>query len=334
MGKNPLLLFSFLAGLLLIPIAFTHAESMAFPNQSADFVTTPVGQDVEVAFGDSLVVTFDSVAVEGQTELVTLTSGPPLPLEFASLPLESDSRYYRMASSASYYDSIEICIAYDQDVFVGGETGLGILYLDDGRWRQVVMSVDTNQNMICGKARSLSTFVIGQSFMCGDANSDLSVDVSDAVYIINYVFAGGSIPLPLESAEVNCDTLIDVSDAVYLINFAFAGGNEPCHDCDDGIERIVITDQTGFDWDVTHAFWQYDLDPDNYNFGLGPYAFTPIINPVFLKPGDVGYPAPHETFRVIGTIVNGNSRAYRVQDLTSVETANDTITNEALLVAY
>mgnify|MGYP006286932989 CR=1 FL=1 len=72
------------------------------------------------------------------------------------------------------------------------------------------------------------------TYICGDANSDQSVDVSDAVFIINYAFAGGTAPDPLESGDVNCDDSVDVSDAVYIINYAFAGGNTPCDTDGDG----------------------------------------------------------------------------------------------------
>lgn len=73
-----------------------------------------------------------------------------------------------------------------------------------------------------------SFYILPGPVKCGDANSDDIVDVSDAVYIINYAFAGGPAPDPEESGDVNCDDGVDVSDAVYIINYAFAGGNAPC----------------------------------------------------------------------------------------------------------
>ena len=69
---------------------------------------------------------------------------------------------------------------------------------------------------------------------CGDANGDTQVNVSDAVAIINYVFAGGNPPDPIELGDVNCDGNCNVSDAVYLINFVFGGGNPPCDTDGDG----------------------------------------------------------------------------------------------------
>jgi CSLREA domain-containing protein len=59
----------------------------------------------------------------------------------------------------------------------------------------------------------------------GDANGDGVVDVADVFYLINYLFAGG--PIPLGRANVNGDSAIDVSDVFYLINYLFAGGPAP-----------------------------------------------------------------------------------------------------------
>ena len=63
---------------------------------------------------------------------------------------------------------------------------------------------------------------------CGDANGNGSVNVSDAQYMVNYVFSGGPVPQPVFACgNPNNDTKVNVSDAVYLINFVFSGGNPP-----------------------------------------------------------------------------------------------------------
>ncbi len=64
--------------------------------------------------------------------------------------------------------------------------------------------------------------------ICGDANNDAAVNISDAVYIINYIFIGGAPPDPLESADANCDAQVNISDAVWIINYIFIGSNAPC----------------------------------------------------------------------------------------------------------
>ncbi len=65
-------------------------------------------------------------------------------------------------------------------------------------------------------------------WLCGDCNGDGSVNVSDAVGIINYVFVNGAEPDPYESGDVNCDAVVNVSDAVYIINYVFVSGSAPC----------------------------------------------------------------------------------------------------------
>jgi subtilisin family serine protease len=73
-----------------------------------------------------------------------------------------------------------------------------------------------------------STQLISFEALCGDANNDRIVNVSDAVFIINYVFMGGDPPYPFASGDVNCDGTCNVSDAVWIINYVFVGGNYPC----------------------------------------------------------------------------------------------------------
>jgi len=68
--------------------------------------------------------------------------------------------------------------------------------------------------------------------MCGDANNDTKVNVADAVWIINYVFAGGMPPLPvLACGDANNDCGVNVADAVWVINYVFAGGFPPGDCC-------------------------------------------------------------------------------------------------------
>jgi hypothetical protein len=65
-------------------------------------------------------------------------------------------------------------------------------------------------------------------YFCGDANSDETANIGDAVYLISYIFKGGPAPDPLEAGDANCDGNVNVGDAVYLIAYVFKGGPEPC----------------------------------------------------------------------------------------------------------
>jgi hypothetical protein len=63
----------------------------------------------------------------------------------------------------------------------------------------------------------------------GDANTDGAIDVADVMYLINYLFIGGSGPCPMEAGDANCDGFIDVADVMYLTNYLFIGGSPPCN---------------------------------------------------------------------------------------------------------
>jgi len=64
-------------------------------------------------------------------------------------------------------------------------------------------------------------------YICGDANGDGEISVSDVVYCINYLFKGGPTPDPIQSADANYDGDVSVSDVVYTINYLFKGGPAP-----------------------------------------------------------------------------------------------------------
>ena len=70
-----------------------------------------------------------------------------------------------------------------------------------------------------------------QVIQCGDADDNAIVTISDAVFLINYIFSGGPAPATLAQADPDCNGIITISDAVYLINYIFSGGPAPCTAC-------------------------------------------------------------------------------------------------------
>jgi hypothetical protein len=67
--------------------------------------------------------------------------------------------------------------------------------------------------------------------LCGDVDSDGSINIADAVYLIRYIFAGGPAPVFGETADSDCDQRLNIADVVYLINYIFNGGTKPCEGC-------------------------------------------------------------------------------------------------------
>ncbi len=68
-------------------------------------------------------------------------------------------------------------------------------------------------------------------FICGDVDGSNQIDITDAVFLVNYIFASGAAPDPLERGDVDCSNQIDITDAVYLVNYIFASGAAPCAAC-------------------------------------------------------------------------------------------------------
>lgn len=57
-----------------------------------------------------------------------------------------------------------------------------------------------------------------QTHAKGDANEDRSIDVADAVTVINVYLTGDSSTVDFGLADANGDGVIDIADAVYIIN--------------------------------------------------------------------------------------------------------------------
>lgn len=66
---------------------------------------------------------------------------------------------------------------------------------------------------------------------CGDANSDGTIDISDCVFLLAYIFSSGTAPgfcnYPLGMGDANGDGTADISDVVYLITMIFTFGPAP-----------------------------------------------------------------------------------------------------------
>jgi len=76
---------------------------------------------------------------------------------------------------------------------------------------------------------------VGCSNLCGDVDNSGMIDIDDAIYLINFVYMGGPMPVPTESGDVNCDGGIDLLDIVRIVNYLFRGGSAPCDTDGDGV---------------------------------------------------------------------------------------------------
>jgi hypothetical protein len=64
-------------------------------------------------------------------------------------------------------------------------------------------------------------------FQRGNCNGNASVDISDAIFFLHYLFTNGADPPCLEACDSNGDLEKDISDAVFVLLFLFTGGRPP-----------------------------------------------------------------------------------------------------------
>jgi hypothetical protein len=85
---------------------------------------------------------------------------------------------------------------------------------EDGR-----RSDETGSFEVCGPA--------GPQFKRGDSNADGSINITDGIFVLNFLFLGGPGPKCRESADPNNDGTINITDGIYILNYLFLGGPAP-----------------------------------------------------------------------------------------------------------
>jgi hypothetical protein len=109
---------------------------------------------------------------------------------------------------------------------VGGTEGNSDLYILRGTATQAAVSSGSSES-----------YVLEHGFwhgycVPGDADMSGNVDIDDVVYLIAYIFTGGTPPAPMDccgDADASCN--VDIDDVVYLIAYIFSGGPVPATAC-------------------------------------------------------------------------------------------------------
>ena len=65
-----------------------------------------------------------------------------------------------------------------------------------------------------------------RTFIRGDANGDASVDLSDAIRLLFYLFSGVTLPC-FAAADLDESSSVELADVVYLLDFEFSDGPPP-----------------------------------------------------------------------------------------------------------
>jgi len=68
-------------------------------------------------------------------------------------------------------------------------------------------------------------------YIIGDPNTDSVTDITDVIFLLNYLFIEGPPPDPFYTGDVTCDGQITIEDVVFLVNYLFVNGPAPPASC-------------------------------------------------------------------------------------------------------
>jgi len=157
------------------------------------------------------------------TVAIDLSNQPP------SITDSSDERLIHSGVTFMYYPTIDdpddpvhsiVYLSYPDWCAIQSDTVVGVA--PDS------MSVETLAVVASDYCNADTLSFMVRVFVCGDTDGSEAVDIDDVVYLINYIFAGGPAPDPLESGDADCSSNVDIDDVVYLISYIFSSGNPPC----------------------------------------------------------------------------------------------------------
>jgi hypothetical protein len=67
----------------------------------------------------------------------------------------------------------------------------------------------------------------GTRFHRGDPNDDGRLAISDAIFVLDYLFSGGREPDCRDAADADNDGSLTIGDGISILGFAFLGGPPP-----------------------------------------------------------------------------------------------------------
>ncbi|MEM7262637.1 MAG: hypothetical protein AAF488_11650, partial [Planctomycetota bacterium] len=67
----------------------------------------------------------------------------------------------------------------------------------------------------------------GVQLLRGDADDSGTVNITDGIFILNFLFLGGASPQCEDSADADDSGAVNITDGIFVLNFLFLGGDTP-----------------------------------------------------------------------------------------------------------
>jgi len=125
---------------------------------------TPAGTNVDIDVTAALPggstawvgVGFDEVLSAGHTSVATSNQGPAPP---AGFQLGKPPVYYDVATTATFSGNVEVCFTWTEGQFHNEKT-IRLQHYEASAWVDVTTSLDTAENVACGRVTSFSPFAL------------------------------------------------------------------------------------------------------------------------------------------------------------------------------
>ncbi len=147
----------------------------------------------------------------------------------AGMVIDSDS--LPIADAIVYlntHETEDTTIASGLYMLTNVEAGFHSITVEHPAYRDTTL---TNFMVNVGGAKDKIIMLFRCGFKAGDSDGNTFINISDVVFVINYIFSGGATPSPIGAGDANCDGQVNISDAVYVINYIFGSGPQPCSEC-------------------------------------------------------------------------------------------------------
>ena len=65
------------------------------------------------------------------------------------------------------------------------------------------------------------------AFRRADADASGSLNITDGIFVLNFLFLGGTTPTCRDAADADDSGSLNITDGIFVLNFLFLGGTSP-----------------------------------------------------------------------------------------------------------
>lgn len=131
-------------------------------------------------------------------------------------------------------DSIMFAATFGSGIFISTDRGVSWTPFNSGLTDLEVEALISDKNeplTLWAGSGSRGVFKTVYSPFCsaiaGDVNANGLVNLVDIIFLVNFVFKGGTEPNPTCRGDANGNSSVNLTDIIYLVNFVFKGGQAP-----------------------------------------------------------------------------------------------------------